>query len=764
MKNLILIILLFTTLVGYAQQEIIGKIHNERKTPIKHVQITEKGTNNTVYSDQSGIFNIKVSGDVTDLVVQAKDFPLLELLQIRDPQLEIIMIPGEGSYTTKWTLEPLENTSPTTYKVQVVFKPIDSKPKNTTETQLEDIKPKSDTVTAHKAETVTRLVAIPAVYETVTEHYEEPASTRLVAVPAQYETVTEQVLVSDGGSRLITIPDGKGGMSTREETIEAKYKTITRRILVTPATTRSIDVPAKYGTRTTKVVKTPATTREETLPIGHLDAAGMTSATAKTTPVSPKDHLTKTAPTPKKPQPKRLPEISKASLLSATEINDFSKWEFWQDITENQLKLYSLNWKMSTKQRYCVQVKKENGSPLIGGLVHLLDNEDQIIWTANTDNTGKAELWASLFQPELNGKKIQVIHNEKSYYKKRIKPFQKGINIIELPIACTPTEKAIDIAFVVDATGSMSDELKYIKDELRAIVGQTTKNLPDYSLQLASIFYSDVSAHEELMYAKDFTSDLNDMDQFISERSLKGGGDRPEAVDHALERAMSLNWRDGATSRILFLFLDAPPHKESENYVRLQAAIRKAAAKGIRIIPIGCSGMDASTEYLMRAMALATNGSYVHLTDNSGVGNSHSTPTADKISNELLNKILIRQITQFSKIEDCQPDLEEVVASLESDLEKDKQEKRLKKQDQPDKIDWSFYPNPTTGQLQVKASQPIRCIHVLDNNGKLLKRVLPPTETWALFEIGEFPSAVYLLQVFFEDGQKETGKVVLIGG
>ena len=82
--------------------------------------------------------------------------------------------------------------------------------------------------------------------------------------------------------------------------------------------------------------------------------------------------------------------------------------------------------------------------------------------------------------------------------------------------------------------------------------------------------------------------------------------------------------------------------------------ILKAAAQGIRIIPIAASGIDKSTEYLMRAMALATNGTYLFLTDDSGVGNPHSKPTTDKYEVELLNSLLIKVISKFTQVNTCE--------------------------------------------------------------------------------------------------------------
>ncbi len=46
----------------------------------------------------------------------------------------------------------------------------------------------------------------------------------------------------------------------------------------------------------------------------------------------------------------------KSGLLTAGEINDFSKWELWQDISTTDLESYISLWKFHPKERYCVQL------------------------------------------------------------------------------------------------------------------------------------------------------------------------------------------------------------------------------------------------------------------------------------------------------------------------------------------------------------------------------------------------------------------------
>ncbi|NJO86665.1 MAG: hypothetical protein HC821_00850 [Lewinella sp.] len=140
---------------------------------------------------------------------------------------------------------------------------------------------------------------------------------------------------------------------------------------------------------------------------------------------------------------------------------------------------------------------------------------------------------------------------------------------------------------------------------------------------------------------------------------------------------------------MLFLVLDAPPHNDSATVAKMQALTLAAAAQGVRIIPLVCSGMDQSGEYLMRSLALATNGTYTFLTDHSGIGGKHLEPSTDAYTVEKLNDLLVRLVHQFGRVTDCgQPLTPQPFAPPLDSSEV--------------KLSWKAFPNPTTGPLNVK--------------------------------------------------------------
>ncbi|MFO1532960.1 MAG: VWA domain-containing protein [Thermoplasmatota archaeon] len=202
-----------------------------------------------------------------------------------------------------------------------------------------------------------------------------------------------------------------------------------------------------------------------------------------------------------------------------------------------------------------------------------------------------------------------------------------------------PAPTAIDLMFVVDATGSMSDELQYLTKEISGIVGQVAASYPNADLRFGLTVYRD-HGDEYVVKALGFTPSLQTMQDRLAEQRAGGGGDYPEAMEEALAAAVHADWRGGATSRLMFLVADAPPHEHG--YGAFIDGVREARGKGIHVEPVGASGVGNEAEYLMRAAAVLTQGRYVFLTDDSGVGNSHAEPHVKCYLVTELSDLLVR--------------------------------------------------------------------------------------------------------------------------
>lgn len=179
---------------------------------------------------------------------------------------------------------------------------------------------------------------------------------------------------------------------------------------------------------------------------------------------------------------------------------------------------------------------------------------------------------------------------------------------------------ALDLALIIDATGSMGDEIAYLKAEIQYIVKTAAENAK-VSMRFAMVFYRDTSdTYVTRMY--DFTSDLNAFEAALKTQFAGGGGDYEEAVHDGLKKMNALSWRtESSVAKIAFLIADAPPH--NQDFKAYFEQVDTARRKGIRMFPIGASGVQDVAEYVFRVAAISTMGRYVFLTNHSGIGNPH---------------------------------------------------------------------------------------------------------------------------------------------
>ncbi|CAM1367382.1 conserved exported protein of unknown function [Tenacibaculum soleae] len=333
-------------------------------------------------------------------------------------------------------------------------------------------------------------------------------------------------------------------------------------------------------------------------------------------------------------------DTPQSGQLTAGEINDLEKWDDWKLLMKNDMFLkVKNNWKFSLKEKVDVLVKDVNNIPIINATVLFLDDKNKMIFKTKTDVFGKA----LVFKNDSKHYTLQVI------YKNEIKGIRINRETTKIEFSYNLNEKLndIDIMFTIDATGSMGDEINYLKSEIKNIITRVDSSV--HKKRIGLTFYRD-HGDEYVVRDFDFTTDITKIKENLSHQTAGGGGDYEEAVEEALRVSLSNSWNINAKSRLLFLLLDAPPHLNKENINTIKNQIKKAQEKGIKIIPIVASGADKTVEYLMRYFSVSTNGTYVFLTDDSGIGNKHLKPTTTDFKVEKLNNLIVRLINKYAGI------------------------------------------------------------------------------------------------------------------
>ncbi|MEM1418461.1 MAG: vWA domain-containing protein, partial [Myxococcota bacterium] len=214
--------------------------------------------------------------------------------------------------------------------------------------------------------------------------------------------------------------------------------------------------------------------------------------------------------------------------------------------------------------------------------------------------------------------------------------------VVRLPVQPPGRAQRLDLAFLIDVTGSMEDELRYVNQEVVGIVERIRGAHPEVAVRVGAVFYRDRSDREPLQRIR-LTRDAQGFAQAMRGVHASGGGDYPEDLHAGLETAVrGLRWRADA-ARVLVVIADAPPQRYPTRFGHREAML-EASARGIRLLPVAASGADREVEFLFRAMATATGTPYVYLTDDSGVGNRHMEADTDRVAVEYFHDALTRLI------------------------------------------------------------------------------------------------------------------------
>jgi hypothetical protein len=335
------------------------------------------------------------------------------------------------------------------------------------------------------------------------------------------------------------------------------------------------------------------------------------------------------------------------SSLKAGEVDDNAQWDDY--LLYRQQYAGPPAHERDVSERYVVSVTDAEARPLLDAGVTFYSG-DWAVFSARTYASGQV-----LFFPKALGepKDVEswrvVVEKDDARQEATLRRDEDYRLAVTLRHSGRPIGERInlDVLFLIDSTGSMSDEIARLQDSIQQIAARIDRLPGQPEVRFAMTIYRD---RGDLFVTRtfDFTPDVKRFSQALAEVRADGGGDTPESVNEALYRAIHApEWRSGDTVKLVFLVADAPPHLDYAQDYDYAVEMQEAAQRGIKVFCVASSGLDDQGEYIFRQIAQFTQGRFIFLTYAPGGGPGDTTTHhVEDYSVQNLDDLVVRLVEE----------------------------------------------------------------------------------------------------------------------
>src|SRR5215813_6080530 len=221
-----------------------------------------------------------------------------------------------------------------------------------------------------------------------------------------------------------------------------------------------------------------------------------------------------------------------------------------------------------------------------------------------------------------------------------VRPIQTSTTAVVQPKAAP----RVEVAFVLDTTGSMAGLIDGAKHKIWSIANQLASGQPTPKVRLALVAYRD-RGDDYVTRVRDLTDDIDAVYAELQQLTANGGGDTPESVNQALHEAVpKLSWsNDAGVYRAIFLVGDAPPHLDYQDDVKYGESVARARQRGIVVNAVQCGDLAATTP-IWQQIASAGGGTFAAISQDGGML-ALTTPMDDELS--ALNRDLASTLVPY---------------------------------------------------------------------------------------------------------------------
>lgn len=274
---------------------------------------------------------------------------------------------------------------------------------------------------------------------------------------------------------------------------------------------------------------------------------------------------------------------------------------------------------LDVSERHIIRVTNREGLPVLGAQVAISSGQRNVT-TLLTTATGKVYFFPRAYPyADAPSYTVTVRKGQASQSFTLTREQQDALWEVTLDVPRTRPPVQLDVLFLVDSTGSMSDEIEQLKDNMLSISAQIEALPENPDVRFGLVYYRD-RGDVYVVRTVDFTGDVQQFQRELMAVSAGGGDDTPESLNEALHEAVSrTHWRVENTVSLIFLVADAPPHLDYPQDYSYAEELLRAVQMGIKVFPIG-SRLDGEdfyqkqAEYIFRQMAQFTGGHFIFLT------------------------------------------------------------------------------------------------------------------------------------------------------
>lgn len=215
---------------------------------------------------------------------------------------------------------------------------------------------------------------------------------------------------------------------------------------------------------------------------------------------------------------------------------------------------------------------------------------------------------------------------------------------VALPTVVEKPAAKLDMAIILDTTGSMGGEIKKFQSTISSIA-QRLQALPQQpAVRFGLVAYKDKGEQYVSKVASPLTAEIGQFQQALNLLSPGGGADKPEDLEAALSDTMGLAWDDGEAVRLSFVVTDAGPHTDYPQSTPYTDSMQTASKKGIKLYTVGASSLESQGEYALRQLSQWTMAKYLFVTrggDEATGGGGTASATVDAFREGRLDDIVV---------------------------------------------------------------------------------------------------------------------------